>query len=45
MKSRSTLSAPGYENIRPITSNFDGCDDQRIEILDETLLPSFERLG
>ena len=44
MKSRSTLNVPGYENIRPITSKFDGCDDQRIEILDETLLPRFERL-
>ena len=44
VKSRSTLSDPGYENIRAITANFDSYDDQRIEILDEISLPRFQRL-
>ena len=44
VKSRSTRSDPGYENIRPITTKFDSYDDQRIEILDEISLPRLQRL-
>ena len=44
VKWRSTFSDPGYENIRAITAKFDSYDDQRIEILDEISLLTFQRL-